>query len=52
MFLEDLLSKNIIIDGTMATDETKIQTLWSLREKISEALVKDGVTYKVSNNTV
>lgn len=44
--LEYLLSHKIIEDGTVATDQTKIKLLWGLRENISEALVKDGVTYK------
>ena len=42
------MSQNIVTDGTMATDETKMQSLWKLRETIAEALVRDGVTYKVS----
>ncbi|GAA94902.1 uncharacterized protein L969DRAFT_96371 [Mixia osmundae IAM 14324] len=44
--LEDLMEKEIIVDGVLAQDETQLQSLWSLRESIPEAAGKLGKTYK------
>ncbi|XP_062050484.1 D-2-hydroxyglutarate dehydrogenase, mitochondrial isoform X3 [Lepus europaeus] len=45
-FLEHVLGSGLVTDGTMATDQRKIQTLWALRERITEALSCDGYVYK------
>ncbi|XP_077476240.1 D-2-hydroxyglutarate dehydrogenase, mitochondrial isoform X2 [Stigmatopora argus] len=45
-FLEEALSSSLVSDGTLATEESKTQALWSLRERITEALTRDGFTYK------
>ncbi|XP_040828349.1 D-2-hydroxyglutarate dehydrogenase, mitochondrial [Ochotona curzoniae] len=45
-FLEYVLSSGLVSDGTVATDQRKIQTLWALRERITEALSHDGYVYK------
>uniref|UniRef100_A0A8C8G6X7 D-2-hydroxyglutarate dehydrogenase, mitochondrial n=1 Tax=Oncorhynchus tshawytscha TaxID=74940 RepID=A0A8C8G6X7_ONCTS len=44
-FLEAMTSSQLI-DGTVATEEAKIKALWSLRERVTEALTHDGFTYK------
>ncbi|XP_002723770.1 D-2-hydroxyglutarate dehydrogenase, mitochondrial [Oryctolagus cuniculus] len=45
-FLEHVLGSGLVTDGTMATDQRKAQTLWALRERITEALSCDGYVYK------
>ncbi|NWH20982.1 D2HDH protein, partial [Grus americana] len=58
-FLEQAMTSGLVIDGTVATDDKKIkastwfiwislihQMLWSLRERITEALTHDGYVYK------
>ncbi|XP_025082595.1 D-2-hydroxyglutarate dehydrogenase, mitochondrial-like [Pomacea canaliculata] len=44
--LETLLNSGQITDGTLATDESKIQAVWSLRERLAEGLLCDGYCYK------
>ncbi|GAA5994994.1 FAD-binding oxidoreductase [Rhodotorula paludigena] len=44
--LESLLENGIIADGTLAQDETQVQSLWSLRESLPEAAGKMGKVYK------
>jgi len=41
-----MLSSGLVTDGTLATDQVKLQALWALRERISEALSQDGYVYK------
>ncbi|KAG3275736.1 D-2-hydroxyglutarate dehydrogenase, mitochondrial isoform X2 [Ictidomys tridecemlineatus] len=45
-FLEQVLGSGLVTDGTVATDESKAQALWALRERITEALSRDGYVYK------
>ncbi|XP_057599836.1 D-2-hydroxyglutarate dehydrogenase, mitochondrial isoform X3 [Hippopotamus amphibius kiboko] len=45
-FLEQVLGSGLVTDGTLATDQRRIQTLWALRERITEALSRDGYVYK------
>ncbi|KAH6624432.1 hypothetical protein B0J18DRAFT_178100 [Chaetomium sp. MPI-SDFR-AT-0129] len=45
-FLEDVMEKGIVADGTLAQDETQIKSLWAWREGITEALSHLGGTYK------
>ncbi|GAB0193355.1 D-2-hydroxyglutarate dehydrogenase, mitochondrial [Grus japonensis] len=45
-FLEQAMTSGLVIDGTVATDDKKIKMLWSLRERITEALTHDGYVYK------
>ncbi|KAK3546198.1 hypothetical protein QTP70_025224, partial [Hemibagrus guttatus] len=45
-FLEKVMASSLVQDGTVATEETKIKALWSIRERITEALRHDGYTYK------
>nr|XP_028687199.1 D-2-hydroxyglutarate dehydrogenase, mitochondrial isoform X2 [Macaca mulatta] len=45
-FLEHALGSGLVTDGTMATDQTKVKMLWALRERIAEALSRDGYVYK------
>lgn len=45
-FLEDVMEKGIVTDGTLAQDETQIKALWAWREGIAEALGHLGGVYK------
>ncbi|XP_067897863.1 D-2-hydroxyglutarate dehydrogenase, mitochondrial isoform X1 [Heterodontus francisci] len=45
-FLEKVMNSGLVTDGTMATEENRIKALWALRERITEALVRDGFVYK------
>ncbi|KAK4169334.1 putative D-lactate dehydrogenase 2 mitochondrial precursor [Cladorrhinum sp. PSN259] len=45
-FLEDVMDKGIVADGTLAENETQIRSLWSWREGITEALGHLGGVYK------
>ncbi|XP_034811481.1 D-2-hydroxyglutarate dehydrogenase, mitochondrial isoform X4 [Pan paniscus] len=45
-FLEHVLGSGLVTDGTMATDQRKVKMLWTLRERITEALSRDGYVYK------
>jgi FAD/FMN-containing dehydrogenase len=45
-FLDHVMSRRLIGDGTVAPDISKRRALWGLRECISEAVVREGVAYK------
>uniref|UniRef100_A0A3Q1BQD5 D-2-hydroxyglutarate dehydrogenase, mitochondrial n=1 Tax=Amphiprion ocellaris TaxID=80972 RepID=A0A3Q1BQD5_AMPOC len=45
-FLEEAIASTFVTDGTVATEESKIKALWSMRERVTEALTHDGFTYK------
>ncbi|XP_072313248.1 D-2-hydroxyglutarate dehydrogenase, mitochondrial [Eucyclogobius newberryi] len=45
-FLEEAMNTSLVTDGTVATEESKIKALWSMRERVTEALTHDGFTYK------
>ncbi|XP_010604970.1 D-2-hydroxyglutarate dehydrogenase, mitochondrial isoform X1 [Fukomys damarensis] len=45
-FLEQALGSGLVTDGTVGTDHSKIQSLWALRERITEALSHDGYVFK------
>ncbi|KAM3870845.1 D-2-hydroxyglutarate dehydrogenase, mitochondrial [Diretmus argenteus] len=45
-FLEEAMTSSLVTDGTVATEDTKIKALWSMRERVTEALTHDGFTYK------
>ncbi|CAI9603662.1 unnamed protein product [Staurois parvus] len=45
-FLEKALDSECVTSGTVATDHSKIASLWALRERITEALAHDGYVYK------
>lgn len=45
-FLERAMASGLVTDGTVATDDKKMKVLWSLRERITEALTHEGYVYK------
>uniref|UniRef100_G3P6J9 D-2-hydroxyglutarate dehydrogenase, mitochondrial n=1 Tax=Gasterosteus aculeatus aculeatus TaxID=481459 RepID=G3P6J9_GASAC len=45
-FLEEAMASSLVTDGTVATEDSKIKALWSMRERVTEALTHDGFTYK------
>ncbi|KAG8508269.1 D-2-hydroxyglutarate dehydrogenase, mitochondrial, partial [Galemys pyrenaicus] len=44
--LEHALGSGLLTDGTVATDERRIKALWALRERVPEALSRDGYVFK------
>ena len=40
------MSSSLVIDGVLASDSAKVASMWGLRERIAEALLKDGYCYK------
>ncbi|XP_069752550.1 D-2-hydroxyglutarate dehydrogenase, mitochondrial isoform X2 [Narcine bancroftii] len=45
-FLEKVMTSGLVTDGTIATEENKMKALWALRERIAEALARDGYVHK------
>ncbi|XP_061752137.1 D-2-hydroxyglutarate dehydrogenase, mitochondrial isoform X2 [Nerophis ophidion] len=45
-FLEEAMTSSLVTDGTVATEDSKTKALWSMRERVTEALTHDGFTYK------
>jgi len=45
-FLENMMEAGVVEDGTVATAPSKQSEIWQLRERIAEALLKDGYCYK------
>ncbi|KAF8772044.1 D-2-hydroxyglutarate dehydrogenase like protein [Argiope bruennichi] len=41
-----LMEKNHVNDGTIATELSRIKAVWSVRERITEALLQEGYGYK------
>jgi D-2-hydroxyglutarate dehydrogenase len=44
--LESALADGIVDNGILATSPSKMLVLWGLRERIAEALLRDGYCYK------
>ncbi|XP_017888237.1 D-2-hydroxyglutarate dehydrogenase, mitochondrial isoform X2 [Ceratina calcarata] len=45
-FVEKALADDIIEDGTLTSDPTKVKNIWALREHISEGILKEGYVFK------
>ena len=46
-FLQSSMSNGSVLDGTVASSPSRqSQEIWGLRERIAEALKKDGYNYK------
>ncbi|XP_061492621.1 D-2-hydroxyglutarate dehydrogenase, mitochondrial isoform X2 [Rhineura floridana] len=45
-FLERVMASDLVVEGTLASEDKKIKALWALRERITEALTYDGFVYK------
>jgi FAD/FMN-containing dehydrogenase len=45
-FLERVLTRQLVADGTVAQDESQVKSLWFIRENIPEAANKFGKVYK------
>ncbi|KAK4880290.1 hypothetical protein RN001_008436 [Aquatica leii] len=44
-FLELVLNKKLVVDGTATTEPTKYNAIWSIRERLPEAFALDGYVY-------
>ncbi|XP_076177409.1 D-2-hydroxyglutaric acid dehydrogenase isoform X2 [Ptiloglossa arizonensis] len=45
-FVEKALAEDMIEDGTLTSDPAKVKNIWSLRERISEAVLFEGYVFK------
>ncbi|XP_053388422.1 D-2-hydroxyglutarate dehydrogenase, mitochondrial-like, partial [Mercenaria mercenaria] len=45
-FLESMMESGKVLDGTVAAENSKIQHIWNLRERVAEGLMHDGYCYK------
>ncbi|XP_050584117.1 D-2-hydroxyglutarate dehydrogenase, mitochondrial isoform X3 [Bombus affinis] len=45
-FVEKALADDIIEDGTLTSDPTKVKNIWALRERISEGILREGYVFK------
>ncbi|XP_033363227.1 D-2-hydroxyglutarate dehydrogenase, mitochondrial isoform X3 [Bombus vosnesenskii] len=45
-FVEKALADDIIEDGTLTSDPTKVKNIWALRERISEGVLREGYVFK------
>ncbi|XP_050723483.1 D-2-hydroxyglutarate dehydrogenase, mitochondrial-like [Eriocheir sinensis] len=45
-FLENVLGSGTVSDGTVASEPSRMLHIWALRERIAEALTREGYTYK------
>lgn len=45
-FVEKAINNDFIEDGTLTNETTKLNTIWSLRERISEGVLRDGYVFK------
>ncbi|XP_039280712.1 D-2-hydroxyglutarate dehydrogenase, mitochondrial [Nilaparvata lugens] len=45
-FLDAAMAESYVLDGTVTNEPSRMQVLWQLRERIAEALLKDGPVYK------
>jgi len=45
-FLETAMNNGTVTDGVVATDSFKIASMWATRERLAEACLRDGYTYK------
>lgn len=45
-FLEHTMESGLVADGTVASEPSKIKSIWEVRERITEALRHDGYVYK------
>ncbi|XP_053990173.1 D-2-hydroxyglutarate dehydrogenase, mitochondrial isoform X2 [Hylaeus volcanicus] len=45
-FVEKALADDMIEDGTLTSDPAKMKHMWSIREHISDAILKEGYVFK------
>ncbi|XP_012537385.1 D-2-hydroxyglutarate dehydrogenase, mitochondrial isoform X2 [Monomorium pharaonis] len=45
-FVEKAINDDIIEDGTLTNETTKLNNIWALRERISEGVLRDGYVFK------
>jgi len=45
-FLEKVMGDSLVLDGTLASEPSKMQSIWQLRERIAEGLLHDGYCFK------
>ncbi|CAK9799772.1 D-2-hydroxyglutarate dehydrogenase, mitochondrial [Anthophora plagiata] len=45
-FVEKAMADNVIEDGTLTSDPAKVKNIWTLRERISEGILREGYVFK------
>lgn len=45
-FVEKAMNQEIITDGTMSSEPSKMKNMWALRERIAEGVMNEGYVYK------
>ncbi|XP_066261640.1 D-2-hydroxyglutarate dehydrogenase, mitochondrial [Euwallacea similis] len=45
-FLKDVLKNQLVLDGIVTNEPSKMKNIWDLRERITEGLVLDGYVFK------
>lgn len=45
-FVEKALENQVVEDGTLASEPGKVKSMWELRERISEGVLRDGYVFK------
>ncbi|XP_028148779.1 D-2-hydroxyglutarate dehydrogenase, mitochondrial [Diabrotica virgifera virgifera] len=45
-FLENIMAKGLVMNGTTTNEVSKMKTIWDLRERITESLTRDGYVFK------
>ncbi|XP_037068116.1 D-2-hydroxyglutarate dehydrogenase, mitochondrial-like [Pollicipes pollicipes] len=44
-FLEHMMEKELVLDGTLASNSREMTAMWTLRESIPDALLRDGYAW-------
>jgi D-2-hydroxyglutarate dehydrogenase len=45
-FLKNAMDKSLVIDGVVTNESAKMRTIWEMRERIAESLLKMGYCFK------
>ncbi|XP_071053094.1 D-2-hydroxyglutarate dehydrogenase, mitochondrial isoform X2 [Onthophagus taurus] len=46
LFLEKVMNEGIVLNGTVTNEDSKMKSIWALRERITEGLLCDGYVFK------
>lgn len=45
-FLKNAMEKSLVVDGVVTNEPSKMKTIWEMRERIAESLLKMGYCFK------
>jgi FAD/FMN-containing dehydrogenase len=46
LFLEQVISDELVLDGVLSQNHTQSEQLWALREGVAESMQRSGYVYK------